>query len=163
MRRSSRIVVACALILVAATAGAASPAGVFIDDLTWTELRAEIASGKTTILVPIGGTEQNGPHMTLGKHNVRAAALAQKIAQALGSALVAPTLAYVPEGGVNPPTAHMRFPGSMTLPPPMVSMVVPSSRTIIFAPLLRGVDPEESRTVSTANDWPCSINSASRR
>src|SRR4029079_156861 len=92
------------------------PATVFLDDLTWTELRAEIAAGKTTIIVPIGGTEQNGPHMTLGKHNARVPALAQKIAQALGNALVAPTLAYVPEGGLNPPTAHMRFPGTITIP-----------------------------------------------
>ena len=50
--------------------------------------------------------------MALGKHNVRVKALSEKIAQALGNALVAPTLAYVPEGSVNPPTAHMRFPGN---------------------------------------------------
>ena len=51
---------ACAL----ATAGAiaqAPPTSVFIDDLTWTELRDGIAAGKTTIIVPIGATEQNGP------------------------------------------------------------------------------------------------------
>jgi creatinine amidohydrolase len=113
---ASPLVVACLLMLVATVAPAAPPASVFIDDLTWTELRAQIASGKTTIIVPIGGTEQNGPHMTLGKHNARVTALAQKIAQALGNALVAPTLAYVPEGGVSPPTAHMRFPGTLTMP-----------------------------------------------
>lgn len=120
-----RLVVACLLILVATGAPAApAPATVFIDDLTWTELRAAIASGKTTIIVPIGGTEQNGPHMTLGKHNARVTALAQKIAQALGNALVAPTLAYVPEGGVNPPTSHMRFPGTITMPEPTFEKVV---------------------------------------
>jgi creatinine amidohydrolase/Fe(II)-dependent formamide hydrolase-like protein len=124
MLRILQLGVACALILVAATAATAAPAGVFIDDLTWTELRAEIASGKTTIIVPIGGTEQNGPHMTLGKHNARVTALAQKIAQALGNALVAPTLAYVPEGGLNPPTAHMRFPGTITMPDATFERVV---------------------------------------
>ena len=31
---------------------------IFLDDLTWTELGDEIAKGKTTIIVPIGGTEQ---------------------------------------------------------------------------------------------------------
>jgi creatinine amidohydrolase/Fe(II)-dependent formamide hydrolase-like protein len=124
MLRLSRLIVACVFALVAAAAPGVPPAGVFIDDLTWTELRAEIASGKTTIIVPIGGTEQNGPHMTLGKHNVRATALAQKIAQALGNALVAPTLAYVPEGGVSPPTAHMRFPGTITMPDATFEKVV---------------------------------------
>jgi creatinine amidohydrolase/Fe(II)-dependent formamide hydrolase-like protein len=124
MRSLAPFIAACMLALAATAAPAAPPASVFIDDLTWTELRAEIAAGKTTILVPIGGTEQNGPHMTLGKHNVRVTALAQKIAQALGNALVAPTLAYVPEGGVNPPTSHMRFPGTLTMPEATFEKVV---------------------------------------
>lgn len=109
--------VATALLATAAIASAvAAPATVSLEQLTWTEVQREIRSGKTTILVPIGGTEQNGPHMVLGKHNVRVKALAEQIAQALGNALVAPVLAYVPEGGVNPPTAHMRFPGTITMP-----------------------------------------------
>jgi creatinine amidohydrolase/Fe(II)-dependent formamide hydrolase-like protein len=32
-----------------------------LEDLTWTELRDDILAGKTTIIVPIGGTEQSGP------------------------------------------------------------------------------------------------------
>jgi creatinine amidohydrolase/Fe(II)-dependent formamide hydrolase-like protein len=106
---------ACAL----ATAGAIAqspPSSVFIDDLTWTELRDGIAAGKTTIIVPIGATEQNGPWMALGKHNVRAKALSEKIARVLGNALVAPVISYVPEGQVDPPTQHMRFPGTITVP-----------------------------------------------
>jgi creatinine amidohydrolase/Fe(II)-dependent formamide hydrolase-like protein len=41
---------------------------------------------------------------------------AGRVAAALGNALVAPVLAYVPEGGTNPPTGHMRFAGTMTIP-----------------------------------------------
>jgi creatinine amidohydrolase len=89
---------------------------VFLDDLTWTELKREVASGKTTIIVPIGGTEQSGPHMALGKHNARVRALSSMIARELGNALVAPVIAYVPEGNVDPPSAHMRFPGTITIP-----------------------------------------------
>jgi len=89
---------------------------VFLEDLTWPEIRAATSAGKTTILVPIGGTEQNGPHMAVGKHNVRARWFARKIAEKLGDALVAPVIAYVPEGTVNPPVAHMRFPGTITIP-----------------------------------------------
>lgn len=88
---------------------------VFLEELTWTELKAQIDAGKTTIIIPIGGTEQNGPYMALGKHNTRAKALSEKIAQGLGNALVAPVVAYVPEGGFAPPTAHMRFPGTITV------------------------------------------------
>jgi creatinine amidohydrolase len=95
----------------------AQPSGsLFLDELTWTELRDLIQSGKTTIIIPIGGTEQSGPDMALGKHNVRVKALTEKIARALGNALIAPVMAYVPEGSVNPPTAHMRFPGTITVP-----------------------------------------------
>jgi creatinine amidohydrolase/Fe(II)-dependent formamide hydrolase-like protein len=106
---------ACALATASAIAQA-PPTGVFIDDLTWTELRDGIAAGKTTIIVPIGATEQNGPWMALGKHNVRAKALSEKIARALGNALVAPVISYVPEGQVDPPTQHMKFPGTITVP-----------------------------------------------
>ncbi len=96
-------------------AAAAQPASVFLEDLTWTELKAQITAGKTTILIPIGGTEQSGPYMALGKHNVRAHLLVQRIAEKLGNALVAPVIAYVPEGSITPPTAHMRFPGTITV------------------------------------------------
>ncbi len=95
---------------------AAPPASVYLEDLTWPELRADLAAGTTTILVPIGGTEQNGPHMALGKHNVRVKVLAAKIARALGDALVAPVIAYVPEGNVDRPEGHLKFPGTITIP-----------------------------------------------
>src|ERR1700736_6331394 len=89
---------------------------VFLEKLTWTELRDQIRAGKTTIIVPIGGTEQNGAHMALGKHNLRVRYLSEKIAGALGNAVVAPVIAYVPEGTLEPPTGHMRFPGTITVP-----------------------------------------------
>jgi creatinine amidohydrolase/Fe(II)-dependent formamide hydrolase-like protein len=98
------------------TAYAQAPQTVFIEELTWTELRDQLRSGSTTIIVPIGGTEQNGPAMVLGKHNVRVKALSAKIAAAVGHTLIAPVVAYVPEGKIDPPTAHMRFPGTITIP-----------------------------------------------
>ena len=110
---------ACAylLLLAASTALAAEPASsVFLEDLTSPELAARIRAGVTTVLIPIGGTEQNGPHMALGKHNVRVRALSERIARTLGNAVVAPVIAYVPEGSVNPPTGHMRYPGTITVP-----------------------------------------------
>jgi creatinine amidohydrolase/Fe(II)-dependent formamide hydrolase-like protein len=97
-------------------AGGISGNSVFLEDLTSIELRAAVANGSTTVLVPIGGTEQNGPHMALGKHNVRVKALAGQIAQKLGNAIVAPVLAYVPEGAIFPPVAHMRFSGTLSIP-----------------------------------------------
>jgi creatinine amidohydrolase len=97
------------------TPAAAQPDTVFLEELTWTELRTVIGAGKTTVIVPIGGTEQSGPHLALGKHNARVKVLAEKIARALGNAVVAPVIAYVPEGDVHPPSGHMRFPGTITV------------------------------------------------
>jgi creatinine amidohydrolase/Fe(II)-dependent formamide hydrolase-like protein len=54
--------------------------------------------------------------MALGKHNLRVRYLSEKIARTLGNALVAPVIAYVPEGALDPPTGHMRFPGTITTP-----------------------------------------------
>jgi creatinine amidohydrolase len=116
MRFALPRLVALVLLALSASATCTVPTSVFLEDLTSPELAAQIATGRTTILVPIGGTEQNGPHMALGKHNVRVRALAAKIAQALGNALVAPVIAYVPEGSISPPSGHMRYPGTITVP-----------------------------------------------
>jgi creatinine amidohydrolase len=104
------------VLLSAAGAGGQPPDTVLLEELTWTEVRDAVRAGKTTIIVPAGGTEQNGPHMALGKHNTRVKILSQDIARQLGDALVAPVIAYVPEGGIAPPTAHMRYPGTITAP-----------------------------------------------
>lgn len=111
-RALRRILAGIALLLYLNPACASS---VFLEDQTWTELRDLIAAGTTTIIIPIGGTEQSGPAMALGKHNVRVKFLAEKIAGKLGNALVAPVISYVPEGNIDPPTSHMRFPGTISI------------------------------------------------
>ena len=93
---------------------AASP--VLLESLTSPEVAMRVAQGATTILIPIGGTEQNGPYMTLGKHNARVLELSTRIARKLGNALVAPVIAYVPEGNIDPPTQHMKFAGTISVP-----------------------------------------------
>src|SRR3954466_590172 len=117
MARFRRCLAAALLAVGCCQAAAAQPAkSVFLDELTWTEVRDAIAAGKTTVIVPVGGTEQSGPHMVLGKHNVRARVLAGRIAATLGNALVAPVIAYVPEGSIDPPAGHMRFAGTISIP-----------------------------------------------
>ena len=108
-------------------ARADAPPSVFLEDLTSPELAARIRAGTTTVIIPIGGTEQNGAHMALGKHNARVRLLSERIARALGNAVVAPVVAYVPEGGVNPPTGHMRYPGTITVPPEVYRNVIESA------------------------------------
>ena len=100
------------------------PDSVFLEELTWMEVRDAVAGGKTTVIIPTGGTEQNGPHMVLGKHNYLVRYKAGEIAKQLGNALVAPVVAYVPEGDVNPPTSHMRFAGTVTTPQDVFAKVL---------------------------------------
>ena len=108
------------LLTVLLWAGAAPAQGLrgpFIEDMTSTEVRDAVGTGKTTIIIPVGGVEQSGPYIALGKHDVRVHVLAGIIARNLGNALVAPVVAYVPEGGIAPPTGHMRFAGTISIPP----------------------------------------------
>lgn len=88
---------------------------IYLEELTWTEVRDALTDGTTTIIIPTGGTEQNGPHMVLGKHNYIIRHTAGEIARRLGNALVAPVMAYVPEGEVDPPEGHMHFAGTLSL------------------------------------------------
>ena len=99
-------------------------ASIFLEDLTWVEVRDAIAAGRTSVIVPTGGTEQNGPHMVLGKHNYLVAHKAGRIARQLENALVAPVIAYVPEGDITPPTSHMRFAGTISIPPDVFARVL---------------------------------------
>ena len=127
-RLSCRQILTFALLLLLAPLICAQPSHtVQLQDLTWTELRDQIAAGKTTIIIPIGGTEQSGPYVALGKHNARAAWLSRKIAEGLGNALVAPVIAYVPEGSYAPPSGHMRFPGTITVPDAAFEQILESA------------------------------------
>lgn len=88
---------------------------VFIEEMTWLEVRDAMREGKTTVIVATGGVEQNGPYVPTGKHNYILQALAEVIARELGDALVAPVVKLVPEGDHDPPSGHMRYPGTISL------------------------------------------------
>jgi len=97
------------------TFACAQPGSVFIEDLTWTEVRDALAQGRTTAIYYAGSTEQNGPHMALGKHNVIARFVAGRVAEELGNALVYPVLPFAPTGDPVKKTGHARFPGTVSL------------------------------------------------
>ena len=107
----------------AVTAPAGTPSSapdtVFIDELTWEETRDAIKAGKTTVIVPTGGTEKNGYHMVTGKHNYVVTYTANQMARRLKNALVAPTIQYVPEG--DPDTS---VPGEISLPSPAYDLLL---------------------------------------
>lgn len=88
-----------------------APERLDIADMTWVELRQAIEQGYTTVIVPSGGIEENGPHMVLGKHDQIVRKTSHEIARALGNALVAPVISFVPEGD-----GLMQFPGTIGVP-----------------------------------------------
>ncbi len=94
---------------------------VYIEEMTSPEIRERIErmgnynNGNVIAIIPTGGSEQNGPHMVIGKHNTIVHYTAGEIAKRLGNALVAPVIAYVPEGSVEPPEGHMQFAGTLSV------------------------------------------------
>lgn len=97
---------------------------IWLADLSWTDVAAQIAAGTKTVLIPTGGTEQNGPHMALGKHNVVVEYTAEQIARRSGAALVAPVMDYVPEGDPAIRDGHLQWAGTISVPPAIYAQVL---------------------------------------
>ena len=93
------------------------PDTVFLEELTWNEVRDLQRAGTTTIIIGTAGQEQKGPHMVTGEHHFVLEHTSEAIARSLGRTLVAPIITYVPEGSWEPPLrGHMAKAGSITLP-----------------------------------------------
>lgn len=87
----------------------------WLEQLTWMEIRDLIADGTTTVIIPTGGIEENGPYLATGKHNLILEATCPAIAEKLGNTLCAPIVKFVPQGNINPPSGLMLFPGTISL------------------------------------------------
>lgn len=77
--------------------------------MTWPEVNEAVQAGVGTMILPLGATEQHGPHLPLGTDTIRAEALAERLAERLPGSLVAPTL---PVGCSD---EHSGFPGLLGL------------------------------------------------
>jgi creatinine amidohydrolase len=88
---------------------------VWIEKMTWLDVRDAMADGKKTIIIPTGGIEPNGPWVALGKHNYALQTNCAAIARKLGNALCAPIVPFVPEGDFDPRSGHMDTVGTISL------------------------------------------------
>ena len=88
---------------------------VWIEEMTWMDVRDSLKAGHTTAIIATGGMEPNGPWLVTGKHNYVLRTNCEAIARKLGNALCAPIVEYVPEGRIEPPSGHMRSPGTISL------------------------------------------------
>jgi creatinine amidohydrolase len=108
-----------------------APDSVFIEDLTWAEVRDLVKAGTTTVIIGTAGTEQKGPHMVDGEHKFVLEWTGDKIARAIGKTLVAPIVTYVPEGSWENLGGHMAKPGTITLPDDrFVELLVNAGRSL---------------------------------
>jgi creatinine amidohydrolase len=79
---------------------------VWIEELTYLEVRDAMKAGKTTALIVTGSTEQNGPYLVGAKHNIVLRQTGEAIARKLGNALVAP---IVPIEAGNPENKYLSW------------------------------------------------------
>jgi creatinine amidohydrolase len=93
----------------------APPDTVWMEDMTWMDVRDAMKAGKKTVVVSTGGIEPNGPWLALGKHNFVLRANCDAIARKLGDALCAPIVPFVPEGSIEPKSSHMLTVGTISL------------------------------------------------
>jgi len=91
------------------------PNTVWIEEMTWMDVRDALKAGHTTAIIATGGMEPNGPWLVTGKHNYVLKTNCEAIARKLGNALCAPIVPFVPEGRIEPPSGHMRSPGTISM------------------------------------------------
>ena len=113
-------VVALATLASAPAYAAAAPQTVEIEMMTWTELKAALAAGKTTALFYTGGTEQRGPQNVNGGHNLIGRQVVKHIAEKLGNAIAMPVLPF------SPATPDPAIPGDIGIPPAVMGQVLES-------------------------------------
>lgn len=77
--------------------------------LTWQELERQITDGARTVVVPLGATEQHGPHLPLDVDTLVADALADRFCARVPEAVWAPTLA------IGCSSEHLAFAGTLSL------------------------------------------------
>jgi creatinine amidohydrolase len=91
----------------AAGSACAAPRGqadlVEFEKMTWVEVKAALAAGKTTALIYTGGIEQRGPQNANGGHNLIAHAVVEAIARKLGNAIYLPVFPYTPNDAESIP------------------------------------------------------------
>lgn len=89
-----------------------------LETLTWPELGAALAAGRTTAVLPLGSTEQHGPHLPFATDTWVAEALAARFAARVPEAVCLPVLA------LGCASEHMAFPGTLSLEPATLEAVV---------------------------------------
>lgn len=90
---------------------------VWLQNLTWEEVKQKATESENTIILPVGSTEQHGTHLPVGSDTMVAIALAESAARR-AKVLAAPPLWF----GWSP--HHMVLPGTITVRPEILIELV---------------------------------------
>ncbi|MBI4280324.1 MAG: creatininase family protein [Armatimonadetes bacterium] len=91
---------------------------ILIERMTWEEIKHAIATGKRRVVVMIGAMEQHGPHLPIGTDTMLGYAIGERLARALGDALVAPVIP------VGYSIGHINFPGTISIPEDLLQALI---------------------------------------
>lgn len=80
-----------------------------LEEMSWTEIKAALDNGQTTVIAAAGSMEQHGPHLPLQTDTLLGTFLVEAIVERIPGALRGPTIPF----GVS--EHHMRFSGTITL------------------------------------------------
>jgi creatinine amidohydrolase len=94
---------------------------IWIERMTWLDIKEAMAAGKRRVLLVVGAMEQHGPHLPIGTDTFLGHALAERVARKLGDTLIAPVIT------IGYSVGHMPFPGTVTLSEDTLKRVIKES------------------------------------
>ncbi|HUZ01425.1 MAG TPA: creatininase family protein [Thermomicrobiaceae bacterium] len=94
------------------------PGEVLIERMSWTDVRDAMAAGSRTVILPVAAMEQHGPHMAIGTDTFLGYETSERLARALGDALVAPAIS------IGYSVGHLPMPGTVTIAEETLAQVI---------------------------------------
>jgi creatinine amidohydrolase len=124
------------------------PDNVFMAELTWMEFERK-ANANAPFFLPMGSTEQHGPHLPLGVDVILPSAVSERVAQEIGG-VVAPAIAYGYKSQARSGGGE-GFPGTTSLAAHTFSLVI---RDVVVALATKGVRRLVVMNGHVENAWP---------
>jgi len=99
---------------------------IYLEELSWPDVKEAMGNGFDTIVFGVGSTEQHGPHLPLACDTLIGETLAGLVAKRLDHALIAPAVR------VGCSQHHMMFPGTISVDPPELQATLMDYLLTIF-------------------------------
>lgn len=91
--------------------------------MTWPEVKNIIENGNAIAIIPVGSTEQHGPHMVEGTDSFIAEYISDKLAQEISNCIITPTINF----GFS--DYHLAFPGTISISRDLLKTILLTAAT----------------------------------